>query len=235
MITAKLRRDGWKDNHKRIERVYNEEGLQVKRRKRKRMSRGERQPLAKPEGINQLWAMDFVSDSMTTGSRKIKILTLIDCYSREALGLIVDTAISGARVARELEEIGAVRGYPKQIMMDNGPEFTSSALDAWAYTRETQLHFIQPGKPTQNGYVESFNGKLRAECLNEHWFISLEDARKEIEDWRIDYNNNRPHSSLDYITPVEMAARSASTPQGKTLDQQQGVDITGNSTIIHSM
>lgn len=174
------------------------------------------------KGINELWAMDFVSDSMT-GGRKLKILTIIDCYSRECLGLVVDTSIGGVRVARTLEEIGANRGYPKQIMSDNGPEFTGSALDAWAYSRDAKLHFIEPGKPTQNGYIESFNGKFRDECLNDNWFVSLDDARQVVEEWRRDYNEERPHSALDNLTPAEFAAKGAPAPGGREeeVDKQQ--------------
>ncbi len=228
-IVRGLRRDGWKDNHKRIERIYKEEKLQVRKRNKKRISHGDREPLAEPTGINQLWATDFVSDSIT-GGRNLKILTVIDCYSRECLGLLVDTSIGGIRVARFLEEIGLSRGYPLQLISDNGPEFAGSALDAWAYSRDVKLHFIEPGKPSQNGYIESFNGKFRDECLNDNWFISLEDARRTIEDWRRDYNEDRPHSALDYMTPAEFAAKSAQAPGG--LDVQ--VDKQLNMAIMQS-
>lgn len=225
-ITEKLRREGWKDNHKRIERVYQEEKLQVRRRHRKRVSHGDREPLMEPKSINDLWAMDFVSDSMTHG-RKLKVLAIIDCFSRECLEVVVDTSIGGVRVARTLEELAAIRGYPKQIMSDNGPEFTGSALDAWAYSRDVKLHFIEPGKPAQNGFIESFNGKFRDECLNDNWFVSLPDARETIEEWRQDYNEERPHSALDYLTPMEFAARCASAPGGrrKEVDKQNNVAI----------
>ena len=226
-IAERLRREGWKDNHKRIERIYQEEKLQVRRRNRKRISHGDREPLMEAKGINELWAMDFVSDAMT-GGRKLKILAIMDCYSRECVGMVVDTSIGGVRVARTLEEIGSVRGYPKQIMSDNGPEFTGSALDAWAYARDVKLHFIEPGKPAQNGYIESFNGKFRDECLNDHWFIGLADARKTIEEWRRDYNEERPHSALNYLTPVEFAARGASAPGGR----EEEVDKQDNAAIL---
>lgn len=205
-IVERLRREGWQDNHKRIERIYREEKLQVRRRNRKRISHGDREPLMGANGVNELWAMDFVSDSIT-GGRKLKILTVLDCCSRECIGMIVDISIGGIRVARFLEELGRSRGYPKQVMSDNGPEFTGSALDAWAYSRDVKLHFIDPGKPSQNGYIESFNGKFRDECLNDHWFVSLSDARQRIEEWRRDYNEERPHSALGYLTPAEFAAR----------------------------
>ena len=149
--------------------------------------------------------MDFVSDAMCNG-RKLKLLTLIDCYTRESLRIEVDTSINGVRVARVLEEVCKKRGFPARIITDNGPEFTGKALDAWAYARDVKLRFIDPGKPSQNGYIESFNGKLRDECLNEHWFTSLEDTRQIVEDWRRDYNRIRPHSALKGMSPEEFAA-----------------------------
>lgn len=226
-IVDRLRREGWKDNHKRIERLYREEKLQVRRRNRKRISRGDRERLMEPKEVNELWAMDFVSDSMTDG-RTLKILAVIDCYSRECLLTLVDTSIGGVRVARALEELGANRGYPKQIMSDNGPEFTGSAVDTWAYARDVKLHFIEPGKPAQNGYIESFNGKFRDECLNDNWFLNLPDARETIEAWRIDYNCERPHSSLGYLTPVEFAARREPAPGGR----EEGVDKQVNGAML---
>lgn len=228
-ITSRLRRQGWQDNHKRIERIYQEECLQVRRRRRKRMSRGEREPLPVPTGPNQLWAMDFVHDVMV-GAQKIKVLTIVDCYHREAVQLVVDTSLNGVRVARTLEELGVARGYPRRIIIDNGPEFTSSALDAWAFSRDVELHFITPGKPCQNGYIESFNGKFRDECLNENWFVDLKDTRQIIETWRKDYNEERPHSALNYMSPMEflrrrVAARSLPlTPQGERRQEELGVD-----------
>jgi putative transposase len=228
-IANRLRRQGWPDNHKRIERIYQQAGLQVRRRCRKRMSRAAREPLPAPMGPNQLWAMDFVHDVLADG-RKVKILNVMDCYHRECVAMVVDTSINGVRVARTLEDLGAKRGYPQRVMVDNGPEFTSSALDAWAFARDVNLHFIQPGKPSQNGYIESFNGKLRDECLNEHWFVSLRDTRQITENWRVDYNEDRPHSALDYMAPLEFlrsqeAARALPlTPQGERRMEDRGVD-----------
>lgn len=235
-VVVQLRREGWKDNHKRIERLYRTEGLPVCRRNRKRISRGEREPLAQPTGLNELWAMDFVSDAMTNG-RKLKVLAIMDCFNRESLALVPDTSIGGVRVACTLEELGARRGYPRQIMMDNGPEFTGSALDAWAYSRDVKLHFIEPGKPSQNGYIESFNGRFRDECLNEHWFLNLIDARGIIEGWRRDYNECRPHSALDNLTPVEFADRRAAapvplSPQGDRAGATNRVDNQGNGAML---
>jgi len=220
-IVYRLRRDGWADNHKRIERVYQEEGLQVQRRKGRKAHAGEREPLEKPTGPNQVWAMDFVSDALAN-KRKIKMLTVIDCYSRECLRIEVDTSLNGARVARVMEELREQRGLPQKIVTDNGPEFAGKMLDAWAYTRDVKLHFIQPGKPSQNGYIESFNGKLRDECLNEHWFMSLNEARKLIEEWRYEYNHERPHSALGGLPPAVYATTELPTAPRHSSDEQSG-------------
>jgi putative transposase len=201
-----LRREGHEVNHKRVYRLYREEGLTVRKRRRKRVSRADRVPLAAPTGPNQLWTSDFVHDALSWG-RKIRMLTVEDAFTREALAIEVDTSLSGQRVVRVLGRLTEERGaLPDVIVLDNGPELTSKALDQWAYERGVRLHFIDPGKPQQNGFIESFNGKLRDECLNEHWFLSLADARRIIEAWRIDYNRNRPHSSLGNLTPEEYLA-----------------------------
>jgi putative transposase len=221
-IVYRLRRDGWVDNHKRIERIYQEEGLQVRRRKGRKAHVGERIPLEKPTGPNQVWAMDFVSDALAN-KRRVKMLTVIDCYNRECLRIEVDTSINGARVARIMEELRDRRGLPQKIVIDNGPEFTGKVLDAWAYARDVKLHFIQPGKPSQNGYIESFNGRLRDECLNEHWFMSVDDARRIIEAWRVvDYNQDHPHSSLAGMTPEEYARAELPTAPRHSSDEQSG-------------
>ena len=189
-------------NHKRVYRIYREEGLLVRKRARKRVAR-ERCPLLELTAPNQRWALDFVSDALFWG-RKIRMLTVVDVFTREALAVEVDTSLSGVRVARVLDRVIAERGQaPQQITLDNGPELTSRALDQWAYTRSVKLNFIEPGKPVQNCFVESFNGRLRDECLNEHWFLSLTHARQVIEAWRIDYNRTRPHGSLGKRTPEE--------------------------------
>lgn len=203
-----LRRKGYAVNHKRIYRLYREEGLSVRKRKRKRVARADRVPLPVPSGPDQLWCLDFVSDALSWG-RKIRMLTVEDIFTREALAIEVDTSLSGVRVARVLDRLTEERSaIPDVIVLDNGPELTSKALDQWVYERGVRLHFIDPGKPQQNGFIESFNGKLRDECLNEHWFLSLADARRIIEDWRIDYNQNRPHSSLGNLTPEEYLAEN---------------------------
>ena len=204
-----LLREGQMVNHKRVYRVYREEGLTVRKRSRKRVSREERLPLEAPAGPNQLWSLDFVSDTLSWG-RRIRMLTVVDSYTRESLAIEVDTSLPGVRVARVLDRVIGERGAaPAEIRLDNGPELTSRALDQWAYEKGVKLRFIEPGKPVQNAFIESFNGRLRDECLNEHWFLSLADARRIIEWWRIDYNQNRPHSSLGNLTPEEYRADSA--------------------------
>ena len=197
-----LCREGWAVNHKRVYRIYREEGLCVRRRGRKRVSR-ERRPAQAATGPNQHWSLDFVSDALSWG-RKIRLLTVVDAFTRESLAIEVDTSLSGVRVARVLDRVIGERGRaPEEIVLDNGPELTSRALDQWAYERGVTLRFIEPGKPVQNCFIESFNGRLRDECLNEHWFLSLPAARRIVEDWRIDYNQQRPHSSLGNLSPEE--------------------------------
>lgn len=204
-----LQREGVVVNHKRVERIYREEGLSVRRRKRKRAVSVARTPLLRPTRPDEVWGLDFVSDAIWSG-RKLRMLTVVDLYTREALAIEVDTSISGVRVARVLEQVIAARGQaPQAIVMDNGPELTSRALDQWAYGRGVRLHFIDPGKPVQNCFVESFNGTLRHECLNDHWFTSLFDAREKVETWRVDYNRVRPHQSLGDRTPEEYRATAA--------------------------
>ncbi len=196
-----LRREGVMVNHKRVERIYREEGLSVRKRMRKRVACGVRVPAVQAVRPDQVWSLDFVSDALAWG-RKLRMLTVVDTYTRESLAIEVDTSLSGVRVARVLDRVIAERGaLPAEIVMDNGPELTSKALDQWAYARGVHLRFIAPGKPQQNGFCESFNGKFRDECLNEHWFLSLYDAREKVETWRVEYNRERPHSSLGNQTP----------------------------------
>jgi len=201
-LTVLLRREGWAVNHKRVYRLYREAGLGVRRRKRKRIGAGQRQPLTIPTRRDERWSLDFVSDALTDG-RKFRSLNIVDDYNRECLAAEVDTSIPGARVVRVLERLRERRGLPQLLVMDNGPEFAGQAVDVWAYEQGVQLHFIEPGKPVQNAFIESFNGKMRDECLNEHWFMSLREARETIEAWRRDYNEVRPHSSLGNRTPQE--------------------------------
>lgn len=215
-----LRREGFADNHKRVYRIYREEGLQVRQRKRKRTAkwRGEK-PVA-PERINARWSMDFVHDSTARG-QKIRMLNILDDCTRRCLRIEVDTSLSGERVARTLDQIMELHGKPQALLMDNGPEFTGKSLDEWAYRNEVRLQFIEPGKPTQNGFVESFNGTLRNECLNENWFANIGEARRIIEGWRNKYNEVRPHSSLGYLTPEEytQTLMTAIPPRGDQEEQ----------------
>ena len=200
-----LRREGWQVNHKAVHRIYVEEGLQVRKRKRKRIARAERQPMPVPEVANERWSMDFQHDLLATGQR-FRTLNVVDDFSRECPAIEVDTSLPGTRVVRVLDRLAETRGLPGAIVLDNGPEMTGKALDEWAWRNGVRLHFIEPGKPVQNAFVESFNGKFRDECLNENWFLDLADARRIIEAWRIDYNTNRPHSALGYASPEEFAS-----------------------------
>jgi len=207
-LTAMLRREGWPVNHKRVYRLYGQEGLSVRRRQRKRLKAAARRPLALPTQANQVWTMDFTHDNLASG-RKFRTLNLMDGYTREAPRIEVDTSLPSLRVVRMLEEVARERGYPEAIQVDNGPEFISRGVDQWAFEHGVELHFIEPGKPTQNACIESFNGKFRDECLNENWFLTLPEAREKIEAWRRDYNQVRPHSALGYQTPEEFAAQAA--------------------------
>lgn len=206
-----LRREGWKINKKRVHRLCKLAALQVGKRARKRPARAERKPLPKAHGANACWALDFVSDALSSG-RRFRVLNVADECTREGLAIEVDTSLGGGRVVRVLERLVQTRGKPRALKMDNGPEFTSQALDQWAHASGVALHFIAPGKPQQNGRLESFNGKLRDECLNEHWFRDLDEARRELELWRIDFNQRRPHSALGNLTPLEYASMLSVTP-----------------------
>lgn len=197
-----LRREKLVVNHKRTERVYRDEGLSLRRKKRKKIASELRISIPDAVKLGQHWAMDFMSDALFNG-RKIRLLTLIDEYSRECLAIEVDTSINGVRVTNVLSCVAMMRGLPNIIKVDNGPEFIGKALDAWAYERGVQLHFSRPGKPVDNRFIESFNGRLRDECLNDNWFMSLQEARTIIENWREEYNTQRPHSSLSDLTPSE--------------------------------
>ncbi len=199
-----LRREGLVINHKRVLRLYQLAGLALRRQKRKRMPSVARGVPGLPTRPNQCWAVDFVSDTLAWG-RRIRCLTVVDCFTRESPAIAIDTSLPGARVVRVLEDVALQRGLPQTVVMDNGPELTSRVLDQWAYEHGVQLRFIDPGKPVQNAFIESFNGRFRDECLNQHWFISLAHARRVVETWRLDYNRARPHSSLGYLTPDEFA------------------------------
>lgn len=208
-----LKREGWQVNHKRVYRLYVEEKLSL-RRKRSRKRSPLRQPLAVPLAVNQVWSVDFMTDALSSG-RRFRMLNIVDDYTRECLAIEVDTSLGGARVVRVLEELKERRGLPPQIRSDNGPEFVSRAVDQWAYEQGLRWHTIQPGRPMENGYVESFNGRFRDECLNENWFTDLADAREKIAAWQQDYNQARPHSALGYRTLEEFAKNATTGGCGK--------------------
>ena len=201
-----LAREGWQINHKRVYRLYTEEGLTMHRKRPKRRFvsctvRKERQPV---QSVNECWSMDFMSDQLVDG-RRFRVLTIVDNFTRESLALYAGQNIKGHDVVNVLDELIGYRGKPERIQVDNGSEFTSRSMDLWAYLNKVKLDFSRPGKPTDNAFIESFNGKFRAECLNENWFLSLADARGKIDRWRDDYNRHRPHSSLGDLTPAEFA------------------------------
>jgi putative transposase len=206
-----LGREGETVNHKKLFRVYQEAGLSVRRKKRKRLERVGR-PLFQASGPNQQWAIDFVHDKLASG-RTIRMLTVVDTFTRECLALEVDTSLPSPRVTRALDKVIFERGRPERIQMDNGSELTSRHFLSWGIERRVELAHIQPGKPVQNAFIESFNGRLRDECLNTHWFRNLWEARRRIQDWRREYNTERPHSSLDYRTPHEFALIHSAKPE----------------------
>jgi transposase InsO family protein len=206
MIHLRLRQEGWLVNIKRVRRLYRQENLMVHKRKRKKVAPGDRQPLIRPSRANEVWSMDFVFDRLADG-RSLKCLTVVDDATQESVTIAPDTAISGTYVTRLLERIKVERGLPKVIRSDNGREFCGRAMAIWAHDNNVALRFIEPGKPNQNAYVESFNGRLRDECLNEHWFTSLAHARTLIEEWRRDYNEQRPKKDLGGVPPAVYAAR----------------------------
>ena len=199
-----LKRENLVVNHKRTERIYREEGLALRRKRRRKGAAGIRAVIPAAVRPNEHWSMDFVSDSIVTG-RRFRALTIVDNYTRECPAIEVDTSLGGTRVVNVLDRLAETRELPEVITIDNGPEFAGKALDEWAYRKSIKLNFITPGKPVENAYAESFNGRLRDECLNTNWFMNLKHARNVIEDWRRDYNEVRPHSSLKNMTPMEYA------------------------------
>ena len=205
-----LRREGLVVNHKRTERIYQEEGLPLRKRRRRKTAAQSRVILPAPQRPNEIWSMDFVTDSLVTG-RRFRALVIVDDYSRECPAIEVDTSLGGARVVSVLERLREIRGLSEVITIDNGPEFTGKALDEWAYRRGVKLNFIRPGKPIENAFAESFIGRLRDECLNENWFINLTQARDIIESWRVDYNEDRPHGSLGGLSPNEFVENTGKT------------------------
>jgi putative transposase len=213
-IHVLLRREGWNVNPKRVYRLYKELGLQLRNKTPKRRVKAKlrdgRQPASRS---NETWAMDFVHDQLATG-RKLRVLTIVDTFSRFSPALDVRFTFKGADVVEVLERIGAEHGFPATIRVDQGTEFVSRDLDLWAYQRGVTLDFSRPGKPTDNAFIESFNGKFRAECLNTHWFMSLPDAREKVEAWRKEYNELRPHSAIGNKPPISLVNRpSDSSPR----------------------
>jgi transposase InsO family protein len=208
MIHLKLRQAGEIVNYKRVERLYRLEKLHIRRRRRKKIQAGDRQPLIRPGSANEVWSMDFVFDRTGAG-RTLKILAVTDDATREAVATVTEHAIGGDHLTRILDGICSQRGKPAVIRSDNGPEFTGRAMLTWAHRHGIGLRLIEPGKPNQNAYVESFNGRLRDECLNEHWFTSLAHARVVIEAWRREYNEERPKKSLGGLTPAQFAKQLA--------------------------
>jgi putative transposase len=218
MIYLKLRQAGHCVNHKRVERIYGLEKLQVKRRRRKKIPVSERQPLVRPGGANEVWSMDFLFDRVASG-RTLKCLVIVDDATHESIAIVVEHSMGGNQLTRVLDSICSQRGRPSVIRTDNGPEFCGKAMLTWAHRNAVTLRLIQPGKPNQNAYVESFNGRLRDECMNEHWFTSLHHGRVVIEEWRREYNEERPKRSLGGLTPAAYAKQLA----------EKAVTIAGNS------
>jgi len=206
-----LAREGLKPNHKKLLRLYRQEGLKLRRRGGRKRALGTRAPMVLPQGPNQRWSLDFVSDAFGCG-RRFRILCVVDDFTRECLALVPDTSLSGARVARELDKIVAIRGKPLAVVSDNGTELTSASILRWSQERQVEWHYIAPGKPTQNAFVESFNGRLRDECLNETVFTSMTQARAVLATWRQDYNTVRPHSKLGGLTHAEIAGQRVDQP-----------------------
>lgn len=208
MITLKLRQEGLVVNHKRGERLYAEAKLQVRRRKRKKGPMGERQPLVRPERANEVWSMDFVFDRTADG-RALKCLTIVDDATHESVAIVPERAIGGQHLTRILDRLRQQRGLPKTIRTDNGKELCGRAMLTWAHQNKVALRLIEPGKPNQNAYIESFNGRFRDECLNKHWFLNLEHAQVLIEAWRKEYNDERPKKAWGGLTPAAYARRLA--------------------------
>jgi putative transposase len=200
-----LRREGWQINHKRVYRRYREEGLAIRVKRRKKLTSASRVPPTPATRPLERWSLDFLSDSLVDG-RRFRVLTIVDTVSRVSPAIEIGVSLTGERVVAVLERLQRTMGRPERIAIDNGPEFISKALDAWAYHNSVQLEFSRPGKPTDNAFAESFNGRFRDECLNQHWFTSLEEVRQTVEGWRIEYNTERPHRALGQQTPTAWEA-----------------------------
>lgn len=227
-----LRREGERSSRNRVYRVYRAEGLSVGRRKGRRRAVGVRAPIPVVARMNARWSLDFVHDQMANG-RRFRVLNIVDDVTRECLAAIPDTSISGARVARELTALMATRGKPAMIVSDNGTEFTSNAILAWTGTHAIDWHYIQPGRPMQNAYVESFNGRMRDELLNETLFFGLDHARAELAAWVADYNGERPHSALGYLAPSAFAAKLRSTCTTATDQAAPIPTVSASCSVAH--
>lgn len=221
MIYLKLRQAGQIVNHKRVERLYALEKLQVRRRRRKKVPEADRQPLVRPGAANEVWSMDFVFDRVASG-RVIKCLVIVDDATHEAVAIVPEHSMGGDHLVRVLDQVCALRGRPAIIRTDNGKEFTGKAMLTWAYRNAVSLRLIEPGKPNQNAYVESFNGRLRDECLNDNWFTSLHHAQVVIRNWLNEYNEERPKKALGGLTPAAYARQLAATAATLTLDSKPG-------------
>jgi len=206
LLHHRLKNEGWQINLKRTYRLYREAKLMVRPRRRKKLPVSARQPLIRPDQPNQVWSMDFVFDELANG-RKVKTLTVVDDCTKEAVQIALDTSIPALYVTRVLDALKAERGLPKTLRTDNGPEFAGRVMQDWAAKNHIELRFIQPGKPVQNAYIESFNSRFRDECLSQHWFTSLSHMRSVIANWRHDYNHHRPHSTLGYLPPAQFAVQ----------------------------
>lgn len=209
-----LKREGHEVNHKKVYALYKKNELAKRKRKKKRHPQRERNPLVQASKPNEVWAMDFMTDSYGSG-RKIRTLNIIDLYARECLKIEVASSLPSSKVISILDTMALERGLPERIIVDNGPEYTAKILKKWAEKNQVYLDYITPGRPMENGYIESFNGKFREECLNQNWFQNISEASIIVEQWREDYNNNRPHSSLGYLTPKEYLKRKKEEKNGK--------------------
>jgi len=201
-----LLREGWQINHKRVYRLYRQEGLSLRLKSKKKRTSEARILMPVATAPNQVWSMDFMADRLADG-RQFRLLTLVDNFSRVSPAIEVDFSLTGKRVVEVLERLKRTHGLPQAIKVDNGSEFISKALDQWAYRNGIRLEFSRPGKPTDNAFIESFNGRVRQECLNQHWWLSINEGQFEIEKWRIDYNEQRPHSSLEFQTPSQYVVK----------------------------
>jgi len=214
-LTILLQRDGWRVGKKLVYRLYRQENLYVRTKQRKKRAAQIRVPLAAATAANQRWSMDFVSERFENGVY-FRVLTIIDQFTRECPLLWADVSLTGLKVVGCLERLATLRGLPQAITVDNGAEFCSRAIDAWAYQNNVKLDFIRPGKPCENGFIEAFNGRLRDECLNASLFYHVEDARRKLEAWRQDYNIRRPHGSLGWLPPAAFAERAMRSPPKPT-------------------